>query len=120
MLPSDKTYVHPPSLVPTSGHGLLSPQARRVRLDRPSVPEAPPRDGAMALRALEKDSPFKEKGKALCAGIGASSVMGHVALNPKEEGKRGGGAFAFLVGTALKLTFVSLGERHQNNRGRGV
>lgn len=44
----------------------------------------------MTLGALEKDSPFKEKGKALCAGICACFVMGHITLNPKEEGKRGG------------------------------
>lgn len=40
--------------------------------------------------ALEKDSPFKEKGKALCAQICACFVMGHITMNPKEEGKRGG------------------------------
>lgn len=91
MLLSCETYFHPPTLPPMSGHGLLSPQANRAQLDRPSIREAPRCDGVMALSALEKDSPFKEKGKALCAGICACFVMGHITLNPKEEGKRGGG-----------------------------
>lgn len=60
--------------------------------------------------ALEKDSPFKEKGKAFCAWICACFVMGHITMNPKEEGKRGGGAFAFLVGTAFELTLFPLGK----------
>lgn len=37
--------------------------------------------------------------------------MGHITLNPKEEGKRGvGGAFAFLVGTVFELTLFPLGK----------
>lgn len=62
-----------------------------------------------ALGALKKESPVKERGKALCAGLWACFVMGHITLNPKEEGKRGG-AFAFLVGTAFELTLFPLGK----------
>lgn len=36
--------------------------------------------------------------------------MGRITLNPKEEGKGVGGAFAFLVGTAFELTLFLLGK----------
>lgn len=66
--PSYGTCCHPPTLPPSSGHGLLSAHPERAQLEHPSTQEAPRRDGVMALGALETDSPFKEKGKALCAG----------------------------------------------------